>query len=515
MLTRFAFVLTLLAALAAPALTKAENTLRVKINSDILSLDPGLNTDFNSRNVINVLLEGLVAYREDGSIGLLLADALETSPDGLKYRFTLRKGVTFHNGAPLDAEAVAFAWRRYLDPEKKWRCLTQFDGRLGAKILRISTPDPDNVVFELDKPNPQFLAQMARLDCASAGVFHKESLDAQQNWVNPIGTGPFKLGTWRSGVFLELDKFAAYRSRAGPRDGMTGDKTPLLDKVRLIVVPAERVRTALFGSQIDLDPDLSVSSVEAFRNHEDFEVTVHSSAELTGLLFQTTDPVLADPRMRRAILLGLDRELLARQVYQGLIGTTHSPVPPNNPLSSETQRTPLPYDPVQARRLLAEIGYTGQTIQMVASKRYTSTYLSAIVAQSMLKDIGLNIHLEEIEWGKLFEMYSKGNYQMMVFPYSARLDAALYFEMLTGPKSSQPHKVWDDQTAHALVQRAMASGDVETRKGILDQIHLRFVEDLPMIPLWNSPGISVRHKRVKGFQPWGSETPRYWGIWIE
>lgn len=514
-LARIVVLLLSLAAVSAPETARAESVLRVKVSAELASLDPRVDNDFNSRNVINVLLEGLVAYREDASIGLMLAESLEVSPDGLRYLFTLREGVTFHNGAPLDAEAVVFAWRHYLNPAGRWRCLPQFDGSVGPRIVSVSAPELRRVLFELEKPNPVLLDQMARLECASAGVFHKESLAADGKWIRPIGTGPFKLGEAMRGQRLDLDKFAEYRSRPGPRDGMTGGKTPLVDKVRLLNLPIEKIPAALFGGQLDLDPESSIFSVELFQNHEDFVLNVHSTFELNGLLFQTLDPALSDPRMRRAILLALDREALARQVNYGRIGTVHSAIPSTSPYSGDLQKTPLPYDPAEAKRLLSEIGYAGQPITMLASKRYMTVYLAAVLAQDMIRKIGVNVELEEAPWEQLFERYAKGAYQLMMFPYSARIDPVLSFEMLTGDKAIKPNKVWDDPLAIELVQRAMKSFDPAERRSLLDQLHQRFVVDLPMIPMWNSYSLTLHHKKVKGYQPWAAGTPRYWGVWLE
>lgn len=515
MLARIACLFLVLAVVSTPEAARAESVLRVKASVEFGSLDPGANSDFNTRNVVNVLFEGLVAYREDASIGMMLADVVEISPDGLIYRFTLREGVTFHNGAPLDADAVIFAWRRYLNPATRWRCLPQFDGSVGPKIVRLSAPDSRTVLFELEKPNPLLLTQMARLDCASAGIFHSDSIDANGRWLRPIGTGPFKLGASYRADYLELEKFSSYRSRPGPPDGMTGNKAPLVDKVRLFTLSLEKVAAALFGGQIDLDPDFSASSVEAFRHHEDFVLDVQPTLELTGLLFQTRDPLLSDQRMRRAILLGLDRETMARQVNYDRIGAVHSPIPSNSAYSSDVQRRPLPYDAVEAKRLLGEVGYAGQSVKLLASRRYMSVYLAALLAQDMLRRIGLVVEVEEMEWERQFDRYAKGDYQMMMFPYSARLDPALFFDMLTGPKSTQPHKVWDDEAAIGLIQRALESVDPIKKQSFLDQIQLRFVADLPMIPLWNSPSLTLRHKRVKGFEPWAARIPRYWGVWVE
>src|SRR4030095_8107207 len=116
-------------------------------------------------------------------------------------------------------------------------------------------------------------------------------------------------------------------------------------------------------------------------------------------------------------------------------------------------------DIAQARKLLAEAGYKGQPIKMIANKRYSSVFDSAVLVQAMAQAIGLRIEIEVLDWATQLDRYSKGDYQAMAFVYSARLDPSLSFEMLTGPKATQPRKVWDNPQAHEMLREAMLALD--------------------------------------------------------
>jgi len=131
---------TLSLCLAALTLQAGEPSLiKVGFNGDIRSTEPGVNRDENSDAFIMHIVEGLVAYREDASVGPMLAKDVTISDDGLTYTFTLREGVKFQNGKPLTAEDVKWTWQHYLDPKTQWRCLPEFDGRGVSKILDISS----------------------------------------------------------------------------------------------------------------------------------------------------------------------------------------------------------------------------------------------------------------------------------------------------------------------------------------------------------------------------------------
>ena len=210
--------LLVLFALSGRPVLAQDGVLRVRLNADIRSTDPGVNRDGNTDMVMVHLVEGLVAYREDTSIGPMLAEKIDVSSDGTSYTFTLREGVRFHNGELLTSSDVKTSWDRYLKKETNWRCLTEFDGRGIAKITGIEIPDAKTVVFKLEKPAALFLASMARTDCGQSGIWHKASLNVDGSWNEPIGTGPYTLAEWRKGQFVELKRFGGYSPRSGAID---------------------------------------------------------------------------------------------------------------------------------------------------------------------------------------------------------------------------------------------------------------------------------------------------------
>jgi peptide/nickel transport system substrate-binding protein len=226
--------LTLGLAAAVPAMAQSSNgaaagagqTLRIQINSDIRSTDPGGNRDDNTDNVLLHVGEGLVALREDTSVGPMLASKVDTSADGLTYTFTLRDGVKFQNGATLVADDVVWNWQRYLKPATNWRCLSEFDGKGMTRVMSVEAPNPKTVVFKLERPSALFLTTMARPDCGSAAIVHRSSLNADGTWKEPVGTGPYKLKEWKRGQYVELTRFDGYSSRAEPRDGLTAARRP-------------------------------------------------------------------------------------------------------------------------------------------------------------------------------------------------------------------------------------------------------------------------------------------------
>jgi len=491
----------------------AENVLNVALNADIRSTDPGVNRDTNSDAVMLHLTEGLVAFREDATVGPLLAKDIQVSEDGLRYTFHLRDGVKFQNGAPLTSAEVLWTWHRYLDPKTQWRCLGEFDGHGGAKIVDVAAPDPLTVVFTLDKPNGMFLTSTSLPECGGSGILHPDSV-VDGKWKAPIGTGPFKLGEWKTGQYIDLLRFADYKPRdeAGP-DGYTGNKSTTLDRVRLLVIPdPAAAKAALLSKNVDMLIDVTPLDSQELAATPGVKISSSGTMSVNALLFQTRDPLLKDVRMRQAIAYSLDTTQIVAALTNGLSKANNSMVASGSKYHTAVEDQGYGFDPTKAQRLLSEAGYKGQPIKLLVNKRYPSIFDMGVFAQAMAKASGINLELETLEWGTQLERYQTGNFQMMGFPYSERLDPALSFDSVTGDKDKEPRKVWDNPDAKQWLQEAMRESDPAKRQALFDKLHQQMIKDVPLIPLYNGNSISALRDYVQGFRSWPVSKPRLWTV---
>src|SRR5262249_960307 len=148
------------------------------------------------------------------------------------YRFRLREGVKFHNGATLTADDVVWSFERYLAPATRWRCRPELDGTNGVRVVAVKAIDALDVEIRLDRAFPLFLKTLARPDCGATSVVHRDSLAPDGRWRAPIGTGPFRFSQRRPNQYIELARFPEYSARSGARDGNTGGKRAYVDVVR-------------------------------------------------------------------------------------------------------------------------------------------------------------------------------------------------------------------------------------------------------------------------------------------
>ncbi|MGY2285530.1 ABC transporter substrate-binding protein [Pseudomonas gingeri] len=491
----------------------AENLLKVALNADIRSTEPGVNRDTNSDAIILHITEGLVAFREDATVGPLLAKDVQMSDDGLRYTFHLRDGVKFQNGAPLTSAEVLWTWKHYLDPKTQWRCAPEFDGHGGAKIVDISAPDALTVVFTLDKPNGLFLTSTALPECGGSGILHPDSVVDGQ-WKAPIGTGPFRLGEWKPGQYVELLRNANYtpRDEKAP-DGYTGNKTTSLDRVRLLVIPdPAAAKAALLSKNVDLLIDVTPLDATELAASSGIKVTSSGTMSVNALLFQTRDPLLKDVRLRQAIAHALDSAQIVAALTGGRSQANNSMVASGSHYHKAAQDLGFNFDPAKTAQLLREAGYKGEPIKLIVNKRYAAIFDMGVFVQAMAKASGINLELETLEWGTQLERYQTGNYQMMAFPYSERLDPALSFDSVTGDKDKEPRKVWDNPEARQWLREAQRESDIDKRQALFDQLHRQMLKDVPMIPMYNGNAIAASRDYVQGLRTWPVSKPRLWTV---
>jgi len=489
------------------------STLRIRLGGDIRSTDPGVNRDANSDMVVMHIVEGLVAYREDTSVGLLLAESVNISADRRAYTFKLRRDVRFHNGAPLTAADVLFSWRRYMAPQTHWRCLAEFDGRGTSKVVDINAPDAETVVFTLEKPSALFLTMLARTDCGGTGIYHRDSIARNGKWVAPIGTGPFKLATWRRGQYVELERNANYAALPGRRDGFTGHKTAEVEKVRFTIIPdVSASKAALLSGSIDLIFDVDTEDLSELRQRRDITLSTSPTLNLNGILLQSRQWPLSDVRIRRALALSLDLPLLVSSVTTGMSQASRSAIPLASRFYTAAQSAVPARDLARARQLLAESGYKGESIKLLTTVRYKNMFEIAVLAQAMALEVGIRLEIEVHDWATLLDAYNKQKYDAMTFSFSSRVDPSLFYGTLVGIGAEQTGRVWNDSKAQALLNKSTASADPAERQLVFDELDALLLDDVPVIFMYSAVKIAAARTDVSGYAGWPMSYPRAWGV---
>lgn len=390
-------------ALALPAGTPAfaaDDTLVVGTmwESLPLSMKPRRSRFFNESEI----LDTLVKLDYDMNLVPGLATGWERlSPT--EWRFTLREGVTFHDGAPFDAEAAKFSLERVI-------ALLPYAADL-LNIASIKVSDPTTLLITTSEP---FAALPNQLTDAITGIYAKASFDEAGEFVKPVGTGPFAFADYQKQQHTVVERFDDYWG-----------ETPALDKIVYRYIPDHNARTiALETGELDVAINPLPADVRRLEG-TDFQVFAEPTAGLYyGAFNAAEDRPTGDPKVRKALDLLIDRDLIVNGALDGVglpARTFFSPafdwVPDSAPVT--------PHDPEAARALLKEAGYEkvdgawqkdGKplTLEVLSYSSRTEMALIADALTALLAQEGIATDVKLFTWPGMVELVRDGQYDISI-----------------------------------------------------------------------------------------------------
>ena len=367
------------------------------------ALDPHVVTSLNDFRILGNLCEGLVRFA-DGSLEIEPALAREwtISPDATRIRFALRRGVSFHDGTPFDAEAVRWNFERMLRDDHPQHDTGPFPLAFFFEAVRaIETPDAHTVELVLDEPFAPLLANLAYPTgfLVSPAAVRSAGRDFRRA---PVCTGPFRFVSWESRRAVVVERNPDYWDGA-PRLRQVVFK-PLTD-------PRTRV-TELVAGDVELLAEASPEAVAALEADPDLRVHRAEGPHLWFLILNTRNGPFADRRMRLAANLAIDREALIRYVLQGTAEPTAGPVPRVFAWASDPDLAPFPHDPQRAAELVAEAGHEdGVTVRFLVPQGGTGMLdpvMMATAIQADLAEVGIRAEISTFEWNAYLARVNAG-----------------------------------------------------------------------------------------------------------
>ncbi|MGY4476775.1 ABC transporter substrate-binding protein [Bradyrhizobium sp. USDA 3364] len=474
--------LCVIAAAAALAAAPLPSLAQGKKDSVVMGMTlepPGLDpTNAAAAAIAEVTLynvyETLTKINEDGSVSPLLAESWQASADLKTYTFKLRKGVKFHNGESFDSAAVKFSYDRAAAPTS-----TNKDRSLYQAFASVTAPDPETVVVALKyaEPNLPFL-----LGQASGSIVEAKS--APTDVTQPVGTGPYTLGSWAKGSSITLVKWPEYRNAAAIK----------LSKVtiRFIGDPAAQV-AALLSGDVDAFPRVAAArSLAQFKADPRFNVLIGGSKAKTIVGINERKRPLDDIRVRRAILAAIDRKAMIDGAVDGFgtpIGSFYTP----GSLGYFDTTGINPYDPELAKKLLAEAGV--KTPLELSLKLPPPSYArqGGEILAAQLAKVGIIAKIENVEWAQWLSQVFTGphNYDLTIVAHVEPFDLV----KLTEPDYYLGYK---SEAFNALYRQIMATPDEAGRAKLLGDAQRMLATDAVAGFLFQPQLITIASKKLKG-----------------
>ncbi|ADB51200.1 extracellular solute-binding protein family 5 [Conexibacter woesei DSM 14684] len=463
---------------ASTGASSSGGTLTVGLDSDPASLDPTGDTGYAGSLVTPQIFETLVVADDDGTIGPGLAERWTVSRDGRTYTLTLRKGVRFHDGTPLDARAVVASLRRSAGRASPWAADL-------APITAMKATGEDTVVLTLDRPNAPLLSTLADKPGMIASPTAVEQA-GRRFGSQPVGTGPFAFDHWTRNQELMLRRNPDYWDAGKPKLDAVVFK-PLPD-------PTQKVTNLVAGQvqTVDYVPPELISRVEGASNLE-LEQGPGPYNSVVYVPMNAARPPLDDANVRQAVSLAIDRDSIVRNVAFGAGTPARSMLSPTSWGYSD-EIPAIPYDPARARTLLG-----GREVKLELQVPPTYTQAAQVMKQN-LAEAGIDVTLRRMDWGQLIDGFYKGDFDMQVQDLLGmqRSDPDGALSSFYAPDGSNNGAGFSDPQITALLDRARSGGDEAQRRPEYVEIQQLAQEQSPYAPVYIPNQVRAWDSKVQG-----------------
>lgn len=458
------------------AQTKDSVTICQTLEPTILDPTAGAAAAIREVTYANIF-EGLVALDRNSKIVPALAESWEISADGLKYRFKLRKNASFHDGAPFTAADVKFSFDRALAPDSKNAQKWIFES-----IAGIATPAADEVEITLKVVSADFIDGLAWGD---ATIFSEKSVGLAST--DPVGTGPYKFVRWNRGDRLMLER----------NDSWWGGKAAIRNATFRFIADPQAQISALLAGDCDAHSNLGAQeAVQQLKNDARLTVTVGRTEGETIVAMNNAKPPLNDIRVRKALAMAIDRNLVNEGAISGLGTPIGSHFSPNHPAYLDLTGV-APFDPVKAKALLAEAGFpNGLSLSLRLPPPAYARRSGEIVA-AMLKDIGVTATIEPVEFPQWLErVFRNKDFDLTIIAHVEPMDINIYAR-------ENYYFGYTSPAFKAAFQATKTARSDPERKTAFEAAQRQIAQDQVNVFLFMLPKVTVAKKGLSGmWQHW-------------
>lgn len=474
-----------------------KDTLVFAMNTDVQSMDPQIQNDTTSEQVVKMLYNTLLKFEDDGTVVGDLAESWSVSEDKLTWTFNLKQGVKFHNGKELTSADVKATFDRALNAEAGGLRTTEIIKMFTA----VEAPDPYTVTITTDGPYGPMESLMCNMSLGimDADYIEQYGLDLGTSVEGENGTGPFKVVSWERDQEIVVERF----------DDYFGTPAKLQTVVYTIIPEAASRVIALETGEVDVidkPTDEDLARLEA--DTENFTVLRKPTISQRLFRFGCNDPIISNTKVRQAIVYAIDRQAIIDALFTGSAYPSTAPLAPVT--FGYSNLGEIEQDLELAKSLLAEAGYPdGFDTKIVTTERYQNGIELAEIISQQLAEIGINAKIEVWEWSALSASWNgitADEFDQPIFIMGAgpsMRDAdgglrGLYTTSETG-LNDRNYGFYSNAEVDALIEQGMQETDQQKRVEIYKEaMEILYREDPVAFWLFDMYGLAITSSKVEG-----------------
>jgi peptide/nickel transport system substrate-binding protein len=500
---------------------RAGGTLVTGFIADLGGVNPytALNTAV-TQEVVTLLFLRLVEeqpdYAEQPPTMLpQLARRWEFATDRKSLTFHLRDDIRWSDGVPVTADDVRFTWQAQVSPEVAWPSANYKDDIADVEVL-----DPHTVRFRFSHTVANQLLRVNEGEIIPKHAWEKlpfSEWHRQADWFRQhlVVAGPFTLAAWTPQQEIVL----------GRNERFYQPGRPYLDRLIIrVVADNSSLLTQTLSGDLDIVFGLSVGDVARIRQVESLDLVAYWSRSYAFVAWNLRNPLFSEVEVRQALTLAIDRQAILDTVYGPYGRMATSPIL-SDVWAHDRSSEPWPYDPEEARRLLAEKGWKdrdGDGFLVRDGRRFAFELAtnvgnqqrtdSMVMIQEQLRRIGIEAMPRLVAFNPLMERVNRGAYEAVIMRWAMPTDLDLTFAFHSDSIADGDNVFgYTDPEVDRLLEAARSSPDTETRLALLHAIQRAIHRDQPMTILYESQDLAAANRRIRGANP--NALRRLWHAW--
>lgn len=456
-------------------------TLIYSQSSEPVTLHPHMATDVYSRRIIANIFDRLIETDENLNIVPGLATSWEQKDENTLV-FNLRQNVKFQNGEEVTSEDVKYS----LENGK----LSPKVGTLYEMIDVVETPDKYTAIVKTSKPSGSLLHHLTHITASILNKNYYENNKEKSNH-SPMGTGAYSLKEWTPGKEMVLKRNNSY---------FRGN--PSIKTIIVKAMPEENSRViALETGENHITGDIDSLGRKILSENEETRVEEISSLGVGYLGLNTQKGPLKNLKVRQAIAMGIDRDVIIQSILMGGVEKANSLLGPGVVGYSKTTQ-PFDYNPKKAKELLKEEGYDNITLNLVTSNNEVRRQMAEVI-QAQLKEIGINIEIQILEWATFLNVTGNGEADLFMLGWSNSSGDGDYglTPMLHSSMAGSPgnRSFFKNEDFDKMLDLGKFELNKEKRMKYYSEAQDIMNFQVPILPIYFMPASAGIRKEVKGF----------------
>lgn len=489
-----------------------QQILHVGNGLELQDLDPHIITGISEIKTLSALFEGLIGQApEDLSPVPGVAASWDISNDNKNYTFHLRDGLKWSDGESLTANSFVYSFKRILNPELGAanayllfvleNAKAYYEGTADWSDVGVHVIDDQTLELRLTNPTPYFLRLLAHpawypIPEQVLSQFG-EPLGRATGWTR-VGTlvsnGPFKLNEWRINERLQVIRNEHYWDNANTR----------LEQIYFYPTENREAEERAFrGGLLHVTEAMPTSQVKNYQEQNDPSLQIDPYLGTYYLQLNTRNKVLADPRVRKALNLVINREQITETITQGGQTPAWHFTPPNTAGYSPDISGQMNHE--EAKRLLADAGYpNGENFPQLTYLYNTSENHKSIaeaIQHMWQSTLGIQIELINQEWKVYTQSRETGAFDILRASWVADYEDPSSFLDVWTSQSGNNFTGWTSASYDQLMAQSQTAGTEASRFQLLKKGEALLIDEQPIIPIYFYTSVFLKHPAVKGYYP--------------